>query len=221
MLSRSDSLIHVSDDDAKFFARELPQLPHALALPPIAEQPNRAETAKWDLLFVGSSNIPNLKAVQWYFREASAHYANEPSLAIVGSISGMVADKDAQLFGTRSRHFLGSVADPAPYYAQSRAVLVPMVSGRGISIKTIEAFAHGKPVVGTRLAFRGIPETALREHGIQHWDAPAEFAGAVTATLDNLEEHGERSRRLYKALFTFDHFAASMTEVLQAAGIRV
>jgi glycosyltransferase involved in cell wall biosynthesis len=221
MLSRSDLLIHVSDDDLTFFARELPQMRHVLALPPIAEQRLPAEAAKWDLLFVGSSNIPNLKAVQWYFREAAQYYASEPSLAIVGSISGMVADKDAQLFGARSGHFLGSVADPAAYYMQSRAALVPMVSGRGISIKTIEALAYGKPVVGTRLAFRGIPAAALREYGIQHWDDPAEFAHAAAAMLANPQEHAERSRRFHKALFTFDRFAASMTDALQSAGIRV
>jgi polysaccharide biosynthesis protein PslH len=224
MLEKSDSLIHVSDDDFKSISRELPQIPHFLTLPPISGKKTDAECpagAKSDLLFVGSQHVANVEALLWYFNSVAPCYAKEPSLTIVGSISILAAAKQKKLWSRRSQHFIGSVPDVAPYYAQSRVAIAPMVSGRGISIKTIEALAYDKPIVGARAAFRGFPQSALREYGIQYWDRPSDFANAVMATLQNPDECRERGRRLYKALFTFDQFAKSMTEMLTAVGIRI
>ncbi len=38
-------------------------------------------------------------------------------------------------------------------------VLIPLPFGTGASVKTIEALAYGKPVLGTSAAFRGFPVT--------------------------------------------------------------
>jgi hypothetical protein len=43
----------------------------------------------------------------------------------------------------------------------ARCVSATMVSGTGISIKTIEALALGKPFVGTSKAYRGMPKSVF------------------------------------------------------------
>lgn len=224
MLARADALIHVSDDDLRFFSPQIGNIGHFLALPPVAGKtidqasPDRAQS---DLLFVGSNHVANLESMQWYFRSVAPCYAAEPSLTVIGTVGGLVEQHDPELWRERSAHFTGSVLDIAPFYAGARVAIAPMVSGRGISVKTIEALAYGKPVVGARFAFRGFPPQALRDHGFQFWDEPADFAGAVAAALRSPEEHTERSRRLHDALFTPDRFAASMSEVLRAASVFV
>ena len=42
-------------------------------------------------------------------------------------------------------------------FAEADIYLSPVVSGTGIKIKTIEAMAHGKPMIGFAGAFRGVP----------------------------------------------------------------
>jgi glycosyltransferase involved in cell wall biosynthesis len=54
---------------------------------------------------------------------------------------------------------LGVVSEElkAALYQLSSAVVIPLLQGTGTSLKTIEAFAYGRPVIGTALAFRGLP----------------------------------------------------------------
>ena len=42
-------------------------------------------------------------------------------------------------------------------FAEAVIYLSPVVSGTGIKIKTLDAMAHGKPVIGFPSAFRGVP----------------------------------------------------------------
>jgi polysaccharide biosynthesis protein PslH len=51
--------------------------------------------------------------------------------------------------------FAGRVETLDWYYQNCRAVLLPVIEGQGLAIKTVEALSYGKPVVGMPLAFRG------------------------------------------------------------------
>nr|WP_256476411.1 glycosyltransferase family 4 protein [Siccirubricoccus soli] len=65
------------------------------------------------------------------------------------------------------------VADVAGFYDAVDCVLNPMTGGTGLKIKTVEALAYGRPVLGTRDAFAGLPA----EHpGHSAPDAPAMVA---------------------------------------------
>jgi glycosyltransferase involved in cell wall biosynthesis len=50
-----------------------------------------------------------------------------------------------------------SDAEARRLFAEAGIFLSPVKSGTGIKIKTLEAMAHGKPIVGFPRAFRGIP----------------------------------------------------------------
>ncbi len=51
---------------------------------------------------------------------------------------------------------LGRVENLAPLYAASRVVIAPLLEGTGGSIKVQEAIAAGKPVLGSKIAWRGM-----------------------------------------------------------------
>lgn len=59
-------------------------------------------------------------------------------------------------------------------FAEADIFLSPVASGTGIKIKTVEAMAHGKPIIGFPGAFRGVPA----EHGVHALiaNSPEEFA---------------------------------------------
>jgi glycosyltransferase involved in cell wall biosynthesis len=51
---------------------------------------------------------------------------------------------------------LADVTSLAPYYAAARMAIVPIRAGGGSRIKILEAFAHGRPVIATRLGAEGL-----------------------------------------------------------------
>ena len=53
--------------------------------------------------------------------------------------------------------FLGFVDDPYKILSQSKALISPLFTGAGIKVKVIEALACGFPVIGTDIAFEGLP----------------------------------------------------------------
>jgi len=78
----------------------------------------------------------------------------------------------------------------------------PVQSGTGIKIKTVEAMAQGKPIVGFRNAYRGVPA----EHGRQALiaDSVEDFATAMKLLISNEDlrhELGNNARQ-----FVRDHF---------------
>ncbi len=53
---------------------------------------------------------------------------------------------------------LGFVDDPYQIITDSKAMLAPLFNGAGIKVKVIEALACGTPVIGTDIAFEGLPK---------------------------------------------------------------
>jgi len=71
----------------------------------------------------------------------------------------------------------GAVPDVRPHLAQAMIAVAPFRIARGIQNKVLEAMASGLPVVGTRLAFQGIP--AGDQDGVRATDDPESFARSV------------------------------------------
>jgi glycosyltransferase involved in cell wall biosynthesis len=122
-----------------------------------------------------------------------------------------------QLYAAHRRHFFGAVGDLAPHYRAARCVIAPMVSGRGISIKTIEALALGLPFVGTAAAFRGMPPEVLSPTGLQAYDEPEAFAQAIRTALDNGAEPGEFGHAVYRRFFSRPAHFAALDEAVRLA----
>jgi glycosyltransferase involved in cell wall biosynthesis len=226
LLEKADVLVHLSVDDFRFFQTQLPSKPQVLVMPAIDENYISAVKAsapfkdKIDLLFAGQNHAPNLAAMKWFLEQvwpllAGKHY----NLKIAGKVDSLVRESVPQLFETFRSCFAGQVADLAPYYRSARCVIAPMVSGSGTSIKTIEALALGKPFVGTRKAFRGMPIERITAAGVPSFDSPRAFADAVASTLADEARASDRSRAAYHAVFSVEANFASRDEALRAAKI--
>jgi len=224
LLEKADVLIHLSLDDFELFEAAMSSKPQFLAFPTIDEKfASRMRAAipiadSIDLLFLGVSHPANLAAVEWFFRDVWPLIAEHRyNLKIVGPINVMVQRELPQLYDTFRPFFVGEVADPIPYYRAAHCVIAPMVSGSGISIKTIEALALGKPFVGTSKAFRGMPMDRLKEVGIQAHDEPQAFANAIVDALSNEAGAKAISRAAYEKVFSIEASTTSRDEALRAA----
>ena len=224
LLQKADTLIHLSVDDFKFFQGLLPSKPQFLALPTIGEdfvpKVNAAAplAERIDLLFVGHCHRPNLLALKWFFDEVWPLIANHHfNFKIVGAIGLRAQEEMPQLYEAFRPCFVGEVPDLSPYYRAARCVIAPMVTGFGISIKTIEALTLGKPFVGTSKAFRGLPMDRLRATGIQAYDDPQAFADGIAHALENEAAEQACSRAAYDKIFSATASAESRDKALRAA----
>jgi glycosyltransferase involved in cell wall biosynthesis len=224
MLQKVDALMHLSVDDIKFFQTHLPEKPHILSLPTIDEtfvakvNATPAPTEVIDLLFVGQSHAPNLAAMKWFFAEVWPLIAQRNyNLKIVGAVELFVRESLPKVYEEFRSCFVGQTAELAPYYRAARCVIAPMVSGSGISIKTIEALALGKPFVGTSKAYRGMPMDKIEQAGIRAYDSPRDYADALAHALAHEAEAGARSRAAYDRLFSTQAAFASRDEAFDLA----
>jgi succinoglycan biosynthesis protein ExoA len=80
---------------------------------------------------------------------------------------------------------MGRVADLAPLYRCADAVISPLRAGSGLKIKLVEALAHGKAVVATRLTAQGVED--LVAGTVILADTPRSFAAGVLYLLNNPE----------------------------------
>ena len=212
-LSRADVLVHISAEDLAFFSARIPWRPHVLAVPPVPG-PQRSISDEAappaDLLFVGTGHIANLKALVWFFEAVWPILAPMGlSLTIVGAVDELMRLQQPGLFGTYRSHFVGGVRSLNAYYRAARCVIAPMTSGRGISIKTIEAMAFARPLVATSKAFRGMPLDEIAAAGLLPRDDPSDFAEAVMSSL-GAEQEGARNRAIYEKLFSPAKYFAAM-----------
>jgi glycosyltransferase involved in cell wall biosynthesis len=218
-LARAAALVHVSEDDLTFFSAHLPQVPQVLAVPPIMPDPAAQPAVSaalsvepCDLLFVGAGHIANRLALEWFFAEVWPLLAPSGlTLTIVGDVEELVRLQRPELYRVHRAHFVGPVASINAYYRAARCVIAPMVSGRGTSMKTIEAMAFARPLVGTSKAFRGMPVQQLRADGLTPFDEPQAFAAAVRSAL-GAEHEGARNRAIYDGIFSQARYFAAIDE---------
>jgi glycosyltransferase involved in cell wall biosynthesis len=164
-------------------------VPNAVRLPMAALGPR---PAAWQLLFVGSLGYaPNADAVDVLCHQvlprlrAAAQHAVEVEVEIVGTRPGPDVARLAGLPGVRVAADVPSVA---PHYARCRLAVAPIRAGGSTRIKILEAFAHRRPVVSTRLGAEGLD--ALDGVHLLLADEPADFAESCLRLLrdDELAE---------------------------------
>lgn len=166
-LRSADRVVCVSPEDQRTFERgygvETEVIPHAVDL--AATSAGDGETAGATpvrspalCLFVGSAFDANIRAVAAIRRIAKLTKERYGEDAARFTVAGGCAEPG------QSENFtaLGPVesAHLAALYREASLILIPLPFGTGASVKTVEALGYGKPILGTRVAFRGFPVVA-------------------------------------------------------------
>lgn len=117
-----------------------PMTPKFLDLPPAAPH--------FTFGYFGSANEWNVRSV----KAVDAALAETPIArwTLAGTICRRALDLKS------GPMLMGVIDSPDTFYNAVDCVLNPMLGGTGLKIKTIEAAAYGKPIIGTRDAFEGL-----------------------------------------------------------------
>ncbi len=207
ILQRAERLSFVSLDEMAMVAEEVApeRMDFIIALPPVKPCAPRAVGTPRRLLIVASNNAANQWNIRWFVEQVwpkvlatfPTETRSEPApLRPHVIVCGGIADsfKGARYPGIR---FHGIVEDLQRYYELSDIVLLPVIMGAGVVIKTIEAVLYERPVVATRHALRGLPSEIVDAIGYVA-DAD-EFAGAIVRTLRSTAMREQQLRRVRTA----------------------
>ena len=138
------------------------------------------------MLFIGSfRHSPNVDALRWFITEVLPRVtAMKPNaqLTVVG------ADRPpalASLLNHPSVRMTGFVPDIREPLAKYAVFVCPILSGSGVRVKLLEAFASGIPAVSTRIGAEGLAN--VNGELCELADSPDEFARAVVSLFENQE----------------------------------
>jgi glycosyltransferase involved in cell wall biosynthesis len=201
----ADLLLHLNAEEFDDFSSLLPEKTHALLYPSAPEAPLGPGGA--DILLVASNNSANVESLVWFLREVAGR-AGVPRVAIVGNVDAGVKAREPALYAAYRSWFVGRVADPGAAYATARLVLLPTISGHGLSIKTVEAMASGLPLIATAHAFRGMRVEPSSFANVVVAEGAEDFAGALSRAAaggtvpTETERAASDTRRFYEAHFS-------------------
>ena len=174
------------------------RLDYVLPLPGVTACLPRPRGFPARLLIVSSNNLANEQSLNWFFSHVwpvvllLSQYQPLPRLRVCGNIDAVMTH--VNLPGVE---FVGVVPKLWPYYNESDLVLLPIITGGGVAIKTLEALLHERPVLATRHALRGLPDEVVRAVG--HEDDPVAYARSLLAAVMDKTTHQARLDRSRQA----------------------
>jgi glycosyltransferase involved in cell wall biosynthesis len=178
-LNLADVVVAITAEDAAEFSRIGVTQPTLVAPMSSAMVPSGADPHPGRLLFVGSGYEPNVRGVDWFLSEVAPRLERmRPgrfSLDLVGTV-GAETRARGRAIPVRVHGLVDSLA---PHYARASVVIAPIFEGTGLKVKVVEAIAHGKALVATPEALRGVSSRAS-DAAIGAADAES-FANALIA----------------------------------------
>lgn len=96
----------------------------------------------------------NLSGALWFFKYVTLVLKERINIKIIGRGFPDLKEKYLNI----NIDNLGFVEDPYQIISNSKALITPLFAGAGIKVKVIEALACGTPVIGSEIAFEGLPD---------------------------------------------------------------
>jgi polysaccharide biosynthesis protein PslH len=162
---------------------------------------------------------PNAEGLAWFMREVwPLVLACLPQARFV--VAGGKPPESLVAMSAVGVEFAGFVPDIFDFYAANSVTVVPLLSGGGVKIKTVEAMLAGSAVVATRIGIEG----TSAEHSIHALvaDEATEFAAAIVQVLQTpaLQERLRLSALQHaQILFSSQAWRVRINTLLQQIGI--
>jgi polysaccharide biosynthesis protein PslH len=127
---------------------------------------------------------PNSEGVMWWLREGYEYLRSE-CIDVIYDIVGARPPRALQRLANRHPgvRLHGYVADALPFWKETSALAVPLLSGGGVRVKILEAMAMGVPVISTTMGCEGL-DVRSGEHLLVA-DTPQAFASACVSVLQD------------------------------------
>lgn len=161
------------------------------------------------LLFVGSLFAPNYDGLLWFCKNVM------PQLSMCRlTIIGKDMEKKRETLSADNIEVIGTVDRLDKYYYEADAVVIPILYGDGMKIKTAEAMMYGKPIFGTHEALEGYEIEGVS--GIYECNDASDFVLKINDwTLhDDVIGYAESVRRLFLNKYETETLVAKVSDFL-------
>jgi glycosyltransferase involved in cell wall biosynthesis len=222
-LRRFDSVIAVSERDARFFT-DAYQVAASHAIPTGVDldffsyqAPPAVDAATPPtVVFTGSMDwAANIDGMQFFLNQVWPRVlAARPDARFVVVGRNPPPSLLALARNTSNVEFTGFVDDVRPYVHAAHAFVIPLLVGGGTRIKAFEAMAMGCPVVSTAIGIEGLE--AQRDVHYLERDDPAAMAAAVLDLLNDTalrNDLAQRARQLVEDRFGHEKAARVFEEI--------
>ncbi len=135
------------------------------------------------MLFIGGfRHVPNLTAIEWFLRYVLPRLLQRRQDARLLIAGPDTPPRDLLEKAGPAVEWLGLVEDIRTELARRAVFVCPILSGSGVRVKLLEAFASGIPVVSTRIGAEGLARKDGEFCALA--DQPEEFANKVVEVLN-------------------------------------
>lgn len=146
-------------------------------------------------LFIGSKFFGNTSGLKWFIKEILPYV--DIQLTIIGN--GM--ENLAKEIGYNNKiTIIGRVDNLSPFYEKADFILLPIIMGGGMKIKTAEGLMNGKFIIGTDEAFEGY--NISQNEGVK-CNTKEEFIN-VLQNLSLNYKYNHESRNLFNKLYSYE-----------------
>ncbi len=166
------------------------------------------------MLFVGNfKHPPNRAALEWFIESVLPHVKRKRPRARLIAVGAQAPEAFVEALKRTDIEFLGAVDEIREPLARYAVFLAPILSGSGVRVKLLEAFAAGIPVVSTGIGAEGI--TTKSGAFLELADDAKAFADAVATLLtkpDEAERLARAARREVEANWDMTVITRSLLE---------
>lgn len=113
----------------------------------------------YNALFIGSYFLPNIEGLVWFSKKVLP-FVNITLTIIGNGMQNIISELALELIKSGKITVLGSIDNLAGYYEKADLIIMPLLSGGGMKVKTAEALMYGKLIIGTPEAFCGYDDNS-------------------------------------------------------------
>jgi glycosyltransferase involved in cell wall biosynthesis len=216
LLKYFHKFIFLSFDEMLFWSKLCPEK-EIYFIPPSNELTKLPKVQKTiDILYIAAYNPYNIKAACWFLDEVYPHLYPNTSITFCGKFLSYLSSEYLKRISDNKITTIDFADDLEALYANTKIVIVPILSGTGIKIKTLEAMSFSIPVVTTLLGVDGFPDKY--ENGCLVSDNPLEFAFNIRKLLDDDDFYNaviEKQNTYYTKHFSFEKNVKSTSKVFE------
>lgn len=167
------------------------------------------EVDDYFFMFGDWTRSENLDGARWFIENVSPLVTEPVTVKIVGR--GFPKELAENARGNIRFESLGFVDDPYLMLSRARALISPLFQGAGIKVKVIESLACGTPVLGTPIAFEGLPDGFADSMIL--CDTPQDYVAAM-ATVGRDVDHRRDLKKRFIEEYSRDNIRQRLNRII-------
>lgn len=215
-LKQASALIHLNAEEKSLFESLLPNKKHILLYPSVNKI--TLSSPGDEIVMIAANNPPNLESICWLLDKVAPKTKNF-SVSIYGDADKGMQKFFPELFNKFKSSFKGEIRRLEEAYQNAKAIILPAISGHGLSIKTVEALSTGLPLIATSIAFRGMDFPTQNLQGVFIADTAENFAKALdknilaNTSLDNKITKPQGTVEFYDKTFSPAQYKENLKKI--------